>query len=126
VMVSGNLSQGPNDGTASSSSLTGTITAQGYPCFRTVTVTGTITGENVRLSVYSSDANLIGTIGIPSDAATVVSDTAGLHLIGSNSGGGGLSLGAVSGGGAFGPCPPILKDGAPLPYDQAAIQLDFH
>jgi hypothetical protein len=124
VMVSGNLTQGPNDGTASSSTLTGTISAQGYPCFRTVSVTGTITGQNVLLSVYNFNASLIGTIGLPSNPATVTSDSTGLHLIGSNSGSG-LSLGANSGGVVFGPCPPILLNGSSLPYDQAAIELDF-
>ena len=131
IMVSGSLTQGPNDGTASSSTLTGTISAQGYPCFRTVTVTGTITGQNVFLSVYNFNANLVGTIGLPtspgapSAAAVVTSDATGLHLIGSQPGTSGLALGANSGGVTFGPCPPILLNGSPLPNDAAAIELDF-
>jgi hypothetical protein len=131
VTVSGSLSQGTNDGAASNATLTGIINAESYPCFRTVSVTGTITGQNVYLTVYSYTGAPIGTIGLPPSTAggggapaTVVADASGVSLVGSGPGTSGLALGELSSAqGAFGPCPALNSTAGPVPADSAAITL---
>jgi len=62
VPVSGSFTQSPNAGT-SSATLTGTVTAVGYPCFTTASLTGTISGQNIYLSLYGYNGLQIGTLG---------------------------------------------------------------
>jgi hypothetical protein len=121
VVVTGTLSQSPNVGT-NNASLRGTIIAQGYPCFTTATLTGTISGENVLLSIYSFDGDLIGSIGVQSPA--VVSEGPGGTTL--NTDVSGLLLGSSASGHLTGPCPLIESlGGTPISFDTAAVSLTF-
>jgi hypothetical protein len=100
VAVSGSFSQSANAG-ASNASLSGTITAVGYPCFTTVSVAGTISGQNVYLQIYNYNGEQIGTLGALAAPATVVVGTSGLSLVDASSSG--LLLESSTPG----PCPPI-------------------
>ena len=60
--VSGTLTQGLNTG-SSNTDLSGVFTAFNYPCFSTVNVRGTISGQNVLLSFYDvATGNKVGTV----------------------------------------------------------------
>jgi hypothetical protein len=66
--VTGILSQGPNTG-ASSATVTGTLSFQGYPCMASASVTGEITGNSVILQVFAADglnAGVLGSTPMPS------------------------------------------------------------
>jgi hypothetical protein len=67
--VSGTLTQGPNTG-AASATVTGTLLFQDpvtllndYPCLTTVSVNGTISGNNVLLQLFSTNGTVVGQIG---------------------------------------------------------------
>jgi hypothetical protein len=126
VAVSGNLTQGPSAG--ASATVTGTITAVGYPCFATASLSGTISGQNVYLSVFGYDGQQIGTIGSPSSSppspALVLSNSNGISLV-ANGPTNGLTLGGGNGATAFGPCPAILNSGISQPSDYATVSLAF-
>lgn len=122
IAVSGTLTQGPGMG-ASNATLTGSITAVGYPCFRTVSLTGTISGQNVYLDVFAYNGEQIGTLGVPGlpgingTPATVVVGSNGVSLTGT--GEGGLSLG-VSGA-----CPAITGTSGTLTTDLTEVAFTF-
>jgi hypothetical protein len=123
IPVSGSIAQSPSAG-ASNATLTGTITAVGYPCFTTVSVTGTISGQNVYMDVFDYNGNQIGTLGVPPASpgvagtpATVMTTTTGMSLVGD--GEAGLALG----NGAINPCPPLT--GQSNPGDVASVALTF-
>jgi len=105
IAVSGTFAQSTNAG-ASNASLTGTITAVGYPCFTTATVTGTVSGESVILSVFGYDGSQIGVLGTASGPATAAPGSSGLTLdtVGTT---GPLTLGKTSATTTVGPCPPL-------------------
>ncbi len=100
IPISGTLTQSAS-ANGSNASVTGTITATGYPCFNTATLVGTISGQNLYLAVYSYTGEEIGSLGIVGDAATVTSDSSGISLSGK------LTLGGIAGSGEYGPCPAI-------------------
>jgi hypothetical protein len=62
--VSGSLTQGPNIG-ASSATVTGTLTFQGYPCLTTASVTGEISGSSAILQIFAPSGLNVGQIGAP-------------------------------------------------------------
>jgi hypothetical protein len=100
IPVSGTLTQSASaDG--SNASVTGTITATGYPCFNTATLVGTVSGQNLVLAVYSYAGEQIGSLGTGAAPLTVSSSTTGISLSGL------LTLGGIAGSGQFGPCPAI-------------------
>ena len=113
IQISGTFAQDPN-GVASNAALTGTLTAVGYPCLRTASLTGTISGQNVVLSVYSYNGNLIGGLGTSSSNPAIVSVVSGKVTLSSPIGG--FSLGS-------GACPVISPPGggSPLSSDSAAV-----
>jgi hypothetical protein len=117
INVTGTMSQTPNVG-SNVASLSGTITAQSYPCFATASLTGTISGDNVLLSVYSYNGDLIGSIGSKELPAIVAAGSSGTTL---STGQGGLQLGSDNSG----PCPVIQLNGANLSTDAAEIALTF-
>jgi hypothetical protein len=92
IAVSGNITQGTNVG-QSSATLSGTINAAGYPCFSTARVTGTISGQNVILSVFAYNGEQIGSIGTGGNPATVELGPGGVSLVGDNQSGLGLNAG---------------------------------
>jgi hypothetical protein len=119
IQVSGTITQSPNVG-ASNATLTGTIVAVGYPCFATVSVSGTISGQNIYLSVFGFDGSLIGNLGkagsSPGSAgnpATVLAGSTGLVLTGN------MNLGA----GTVGPCPQLGPGGTES--DAPAVTFNF-
>jgi len=126
IAVSGSFSQSSN-ANGSNATLTGTITAVGYPCFTTASLTGTISGQNVYLDVFGYNGAQIGTLGIPgvpsegatSTPATLISSSTGLSLVGS--GEGGLALGQ----GLAGPCPAIFINGSSTTGDVTNVALTF-
>jgi hypothetical protein len=101
VAVSGSITQGSSSG-ASNATLTGTITAVGYPCFTTASLTGTISGQNVYLDLYDYNGVQIGTLGQPGvgttagSPATVEVTSGGLSLVDTSSDG--LFIGATNAG----------------------------
>jgi hypothetical protein len=100
VTVSGSFTESTNAG-ASNATLSGTITAVGYPCFTTASLTGTISGQNVYLQIYNYNGEQIGTLGALAAPATVVVGKNDLSLVDASSSG--LLLESSSPG----PCPPI-------------------
>ena len=124
INVSGSLTQSSNAG-ASNATLTGTITAVGYPCFTTAYLTGTINGQNVYLNVFDYSGVQIGTLGVAGvvgsflgTPAVVTSGSTGISLAGT--GQGGLSLGNAG----VPPCPPIAQSsGSNLTGDTTTITL---
>ena len=133
IVVSGSLAQSSNGG-ASSASLTGTITAVGYPCFSTASVSGTISGQSMYLDLFDYNGVPIGTLGQPSGAAgtpgsplMVVVSSGAVSL--SGTGTGGLFLGDFLGSGnVVGPCPPIIGGNPPTTTtsDAASVMLNVH
>jgi hypothetical protein len=125
IAVSGTITQSPNSGNASNATLTGTITAVGYPCFTTVSVTGTISGQNVYLDVFNFQGAQIGTLGVPGlpgvagTPAIVTSSSSGVSLIGT--GQGGLALG-FSGSP---PCPPLATSSGNVTTDVTNVAFSF-
>jgi hypothetical protein len=120
IAVSGEMKQGPNVG-GSNATLSGTVSAVGYPCFSTASLTGTISGENVILSVFAFDGTQIGTIGTALKPAEVAVHGDEVSLNGSNVDGSGLTLGAIGAGASFGPCPALPNGGISQPNDTAAV-----
>jgi len=131
ISVSGSFTQSPNNG-ASNASLTGTITAVGYPCFKTAYLSGTINGQNVYLDVYDYSGVQIGTLGVPGSGgiagsatpATVVLGPTGVSLQGSAIANSGLSVG----NGTAPSCPPIYKPdgtGTIVSGDTADVNFNF-
>jgi len=117
IAVSGTLTQTPNVG-GNIASLSGTITAVGYPCFATASMTGTISGNTVLLSLYGYNGNLIGSIGLASPAVVTAAST-GLSL---TTGVNGLSLGPVNSDIlTLGPCPIIQGN----TDDEATVAFTF-
>ncbi len=115
VPVSGSFTQGDNAG-ASNATVTGTITAVGYPCFTTVSLTGTISGQNVYMDVYNYNGDFVGTFGAPAATPSaagnpvtlVVVPSGGVSLVASGGGLSGLYLGINTGNGSVqGPCPAL-------------------
>jgi hypothetical protein len=100
ILVSGSLSQSSNAG-GSEASVNGTITAVGYPCFATATVTGTITGQSMLLTLYADTGEQIGTLGNVGAPMVVASGSGGTSVTGN------LILGGSTESGSFGPCPAI-------------------
>jgi len=104
VSVSGSFTQSPN-ADSSSATLTGTITAAGYPCFTTASMVGTISGQAVYLAIYSYNGQQIGTIGtlgsfgLPGSPATVELSSSGMALTDSNPTGFDLNISS--------PCPAV-------------------
>ena len=66
--VSGVLTQGENIG-ATSATVTGTLTFQGYPCLASANVTGQISGNSVILQIIAPNGLNVGQIGAPSGFA---------------------------------------------------------
>lgn len=86
--VSGALTQGPNTG-ASSATVTGTLTFQGYPCLDTASVNGEISGTSLILQIIASNGLNVGQIGAPVGASilapvTFASSGGGAILHGAN------------------------------------------
>jgi len=121
VQVSGTLQQSPNIG-SSSATVTGAITAVGYPCFSTAGLSGTITGSNVNLALFGYNGEQIGTIGTQTAPATVSGSSSGTTLTADLPAGLILEV-TTSVGASFGPCPPVNNDGALQTYDTASIQV---
>lgn len=120
ITVTGSLSQSSNAGT-SNASITGTITAVGYPCFTNAYLSGTITGQNVYLGVFSYNGVQIGTLGVPGlpgvagTPAIAASGSQGLTLTGT--GQAGLSLGNTGSS----PCPALQLNGASVTSDTTDV-----
>lgn len=120
IAVSGTFTQSSNAG-ASNATLTGTITAIGYPCFTTVSLSGTISGQNVYMDVFDYSGVQIGTLGVPGAAgiagtpATVVPSSNSLSLTGS--GQAGLALGASG----VPPCPALNGNGTNVTTDTTTV-----
>lgn len=101
-VVSGALTQGANVG-ATSATVTGTLTFQGYPCLTTASVNGQVSGNSVILQIIASNGLDVGQIGAPAGLSNpspapvaVVSSVAGVVLQGPN--GYGVSTSACPGG----------------------------
>jgi hypothetical protein len=134
VSVSGSFTQSSNAG-ASNASIAGTITAVGYPCFTTASLSGTISGESVYLDVFGDNGELIGTLGAPAGTAgstgtpaNVVLSSSGPSLVGgtiSDPGLGGLYIGINNGKSVVGPCPAITSSGNTSTSDDAFVDLSF-
>ncbi len=135
IMVSGTMTQSPNIG-AANATLTGTITAVGYPCFRTASLTGTVSGENVILTVFGTDGAQIGSIGQPGFPATIITGSSGLSLTGGGTGPTADNSGLILGNQNFqgnlagpGPCPQIpvagSTSGQTTENDAAEVALTF-
>ena len=130
IVVSGTITQSANAGT-SSATLTGTISAAGYPCFSTAALNGTISGQNVYLNIFGYNGVQIGslgqagTVGTAGSPATVVVTSSGVSLIDTSPAG--LFLGAFTGTGTVGPCPPLLNpsSGTNQTSDSGSIAFDF-
>lgn len=124
IAVSGTITQSANFG-ASNATLTGTITAVGYPCFATVSLSGTISGQNVYMDVFNYRGEQIGTLGVPGlpgiagTPATVAVSSKGISLVGA--GQSGLALG-ISGVPA---CPPIAENGFAVTSDVTSVAFTF-
>jgi hypothetical protein len=88
--VTGTLTQGQNIG-ASSATVTGTLSFQGYPCLPGASVNGQISGNSVILQIIAPNGLNVGQIGAPVGSSrpypapvTVVSSTSGVVLQGPN------------------------------------------
>ena len=129
IAVSGTINQGANAG-ASNATLTGTITAVGYPCFSSATMSGTISGQNVYLNIFDYKGDQIGTLGQPSGSAgtpgfpaTVVINGSAVSLVDANIDG--LFLGIFTGTGESGPCPPINNGSSTQTFDGVSTVFNF-
>jgi hypothetical protein len=116
VAVSGSFTQSSNaDG--STASITGTITAVGYPCFTTAYLSGSLNGQNAYLNIFDYSGQPLGTLGTPpvnavgANPAVVAVSSTGLSLTGTAS---------------LGPCPTILTSGGtPVSSDTATATFNF-
>lgn len=97
IVVSGTMTQSASFG-ASNATLTGTITATGYPCFTTASLSGTISGQSTILTIFGYNGTPIGTT---TWSVTPLSASSGLAITGL------LSLGSGKGNTTTGPCPLI-------------------
>jgi len=113
IQVSGSLFQSSNAG-GSQASVSGTITAVGYPCFSTASLVGTVTGQSLLLTVYADTGEQIGSLGNVDNPLLVASASGGVSVTGS------LTLGGSTESGSFGPCPPIAGG---IVEDHAGAQL---
>ena len=98
--VTGTLLQGQNIG-ASSATVTGTLSFQGYPCLTGASVNGQISGNSLVLQVVAPNGLNVGQIGAPvgfsnPSPVKLVSSAAGAVLQGAN--GYGVTTGACPGG----------------------------
>lgn len=106
ISVSGSFTESPNSN-SSTATLTGTITAAGYPCFSTASLTGTISGQNIYLALYGYNGLQIGTLGqvqpagVPPTPATLTVTSTGLVVSGTNQSGFFLDLQS--------PCPAVVN-----------------
>jgi hypothetical protein len=122
IEISGSLSQSSNAG-ASNATITGTITAVGYPCFTNAYVSGTITGQNVYLGVFNYNGLQIGTLGIPGlpgvpgTPAIAASGLEGTTLMGT--GQAGLALGSTGAS----PCPSLQVNGISVTGDTTDVAI---
>ena len=123
IAVSGTFAQTENFG-ASNATLTGTINAVGYPCFQSVSVSGTISGQNVILSVFGYGGTQIGVLGTSSGPAVAASGPDGITLstVGTN---GTLTLGKVSATTSVGPCPPLNGGSGTKVGDTTVVSFSF-
>ena len=85
-LVTGTLTQGENVG-ASNATVTGTLTFQNYPCLKTASVNGQISGNSLILQIIGSNGLNAGQIGAPQgysnpSPVTVVSSANGTVLQG--------------------------------------------
>ena len=87
--LTGNLLQGPNVG-AAGATVTGELISANDPCFVHASVTGTISGSSVLLSVIADNGAVLGQIGTTGGTAAT---------FGNAGGGGGLVLRGINGGG---------------------------
>jgi hypothetical protein len=131
IAVSGTMAQSDNAG-GSNASLTGTISAVGYPCFATATMSGTISGQNVFLQLYGYNGEQIGTLGTPPGApgapaapATVEVASTGLSLVDSNPAGLLIGVNTSTNPGGVGPCPPIDVNTINVVIDRASFAVNF-
>ncbi len=128
IAVSGTINQGDSAG-ASNATLTGTISAVGYPCFTTASLTGTISGQNVYLDIFGYNGVQIGTLGQPGVGTTqgspaiVEVNSTGVSLVDASTSG--LFLGVFTGTGTVGPCPSLFNGSSNQTSDSAAIDLIF-
>jgi hypothetical protein len=130
VTVSGSITQSTNAGTGNAT-LTGTISAVGYPCFSAASLSGTISGQNVYLNIFGYNGVQIGTLGQPGTVgaagspATVVVQSGKVSLVDTNNTG--LFLGAFTGTGTVGPCPPLIVPGTSSTQtsDSGSVVFDF-
>jgi hypothetical protein len=111
IATSGALTQSGNFG-ASNATLTGTITAQGYPCFQTVSVSGTISGQTVALSIFGYEGLQVGVM-------TGSYDPTGLSLTGE------MILGKTSATETVGPCPPLNGGSGTKIGDSSQVAFTF-
>jgi hypothetical protein len=123
IKVSGTMVQSANNGGANAT-LTGTINAEGYPCFTTVSVSGTISGENVILNVFGYDGSQIGSLGTSGSPAIASSGPNGalLSTVGAS---GTLVLGKQSATTTVGPCPPLNVGGTTHIGDTTDVTFTF-
>jgi hypothetical protein len=101
-VVSGALMQGGNVG-ASSATVTGTLSFQGYPCLTSASVNGQVSGNSVILQIIATNGSNVGQIGAPlglsnpsPSPVAIVASSAGVVLQGAN--GYGVSTSACPGG----------------------------
>lgn len=123
VSVSGSLAQGPSAG-GSVASVTGTITAVGYPCFTTASMTGTISGQNLYLSIYAYNGEQIGFVGnllSTSGAATWGLTSSGWEVTAPYPNG--FYLGTGTPITNQGPCPAVYSGTDTLEIDQGDVTL---
>ena len=124
ITVSGSFAQSASAG-GSSATITGTITAVGYPCFTNAYLSGTISGQNVYLDVFNYNGLQIGTLGVPGlpgvagTPAIVAGGSEGITLTGS--GQGGLSLGNAG----TSPCPALQENGISLTSDTTSVAFNI-
>lgn len=99
--VTGTFTQGNNIG-ASSATVTGTLSFQGYPCLTTASVNGTVSGSSVILQLIGANGLNVGQIGAAATTTSmplpvaVLSSAAGVVLQGTN--GYGVNTSSCSGG----------------------------
>jgi hypothetical protein len=127
IAVTGSFTQTNNAG-ASNASITGTITAAGYPCFTTAYLSGTINGQNVYLNVFDYSGVQIGTLGVPGIAGiagtpAVVASGRSIGVSLQGTGQAGLSLGNS----VAQPCPTVAQsNGTSLSGDVSTVTLTIH
>jgi hypothetical protein len=124
IPVTGTMAQSSNIG-ASNATLTGTINATGYPCFTTASVTGTISGSNVILSVFGFDGSQIGTLGTSSNPAVASSGPNGAMLTSSNTTNALILRVGASGTTFLGPCPPLNVGASTFENDSTQVAFTF-